>query len=254
MNNLVLNPLSDKKIAAYTSSPSHALLIIGPSGSGLFKVAKSVAENIVGTDDLESYPYKHIVLPENNSIGIDSIREIDQFLSLKVPGNNEIKRFVIIENAELMTIAAQNSLLKNLEEPPGDTVFILTATHTKALLPTILSRSQAISVGIPNKQQLKSKHADIDSETFSKLYNMSGGKPDILESLINDSDHPLNDAVEYARSILSSNRYKRILLVNELQPNSELINNILDTLINMSQISLGTSTIDSYKKLSLIHI
>ncbi|MFI5271034.1 MAG: hypothetical protein ACHQT9_03260 [Candidatus Saccharimonadales bacterium] len=248
MNNLVLNPISDKKIAAYISSPSHALIIIGPTGSGIFKVAKSIAENIVGTNDIESYPYKHIVSTENNSIGIDVIREIDQFLSLKVPGNNEIKRFVIIENAHLMTIEAQNSLLKNLEEPPSDTVFILTVTHTKALLPTILSRAQAISVGVPSKEQLKSKHSDINNETFTKLFNMSGGKPDILEALINDSEHPLNEAVEYARRILSSNRYERMLLVNELQPNPELINSILDTLVNMSQISLEASTLDSYKK------
>jgi DNA polymerase-3 subunit gamma/tau len=50
------------------------------------------------------------------------------------------KKVLIIENAEKMQDAARNSLLKTLEEPPRDTVIILTSAHPKMLLATILSR------------------------------------------------------------------------------------------------------------------
>jgi DNA polymerase III delta' subunit len=54
------------------------------------------------------------------------------------------RRFVIIDPAEAMSEEAANALLKNLEEPPPDTGFILITAATSRLLPTIRSRSQRV--------------------------------------------------------------------------------------------------------------
>jgi DNA polymerase-3 subunit delta' len=54
------------------------------------------------------------------------------------------KRIYIVEGAESMNEDTANSLLKVLEEPPPYAVFILTATSTQAVLPTIVSRSQVL--------------------------------------------------------------------------------------------------------------
>ncbi len=52
------------------------------------------------------------------------------------------RKVMIIWQPELMNIAASNKLLKILEEPPQDTVFLLISNHPERLLPTILSRTQ----------------------------------------------------------------------------------------------------------------
>lgn len=57
------------------------------------------------------------------------------------------KRVIIMWLAEQMNTEAANKLLKILEEPPHDTHFILTATHTEKMLDTILSRTQRIDFG-----------------------------------------------------------------------------------------------------------
>ena len=55
-------------------------------------------------------------------------------------------RVALLANAERMTEAAQNCLLKTLEEPPPNTVLVLTTAYPDHLLPTCLSRCQLVAV------------------------------------------------------------------------------------------------------------
>ncbi len=77
------------------------------------------------------------------AISIAQIREMGRMISSRP--NEAQFRVVHIKNADQMNIQAQNGLLKVLEEPPEQTFFILSATTTQALLPTILSRCRKIS-------------------------------------------------------------------------------------------------------------
>lgn len=87
-------------------------------------------------------PYHRIRIPRANVIKINSIREIRRESSMSTSDNRT--RIFIISGADAMNDAAANTLLKTLEEPPGDTMFILTTAHREALLPTILSRCQNV--------------------------------------------------------------------------------------------------------------
>jgi DNA polymerase III subunit gamma/tau len=71
------------------------------------------------------------------SLPVSQVRRIAAWSHLKSSGG---KKVVIIENAERMLESVRNALLKILEEPPADTIFILTTTRRGAVLPTILSR------------------------------------------------------------------------------------------------------------------
>jgi DNA polymerase-3 subunit delta' len=82
------------------------------------------------------------VKPSGPFIKIDQIRSLCQTLALK-PYEASM-RVVIIADAQAMNPAASNALLKVLEEPPVRTIFILVASHTSDLLPTIVSRCQHI--------------------------------------------------------------------------------------------------------------
>jgi DNA polymerase-3 subunit delta' len=87
------------------------------------------------------HPDLAVVVPDGRAVKIDQIREIKQFVALKPTGRYKV---VIIDDADTMTPQAQNALLKTLEEPPSDTVFILISRSKSALLPTIVSRCRVL--------------------------------------------------------------------------------------------------------------
>ncbi|MCP3873219.1 MAG: DNA polymerase III subunit delta' [Desulfobacteraceae bacterium] len=90
--------------------------------------------------DAKSHPDILIIelKKEKKIISISQIREMGVAISSKP---NEAKfRMVLISNADLMNIQAQNAVLKMLEEPPEKTFFILLANKISRLLPTIISR------------------------------------------------------------------------------------------------------------------
>lgn len=97
-------------------------------------------------------PDTYVVNPET-SIGIDEVRAIQKFVSRKPSQGN--RTVVIINDAHLMTIPAQNSALKLLEEPPEYTDIYLVTNQPDVLLPTILSRCLSISTSLrPDSHEL----------------------------------------------------------------------------------------------------
>ncbi|MBQ6567618.1 MAG: DNA polymerase III [Treponema sp.] len=72
-----------------------------------------------------------------DSIPVFQIRNISSWAHLK---SGEGKKVMVLENADRMADSARNALLKILEEPPEDLIFILTTQRRSAMLPTILSR------------------------------------------------------------------------------------------------------------------
>lgn len=77
-----------------------------------------------------------------DSLPIEHIRRSSFWLHLKSP---EGKKVLVIENADRMNESCRNALLKILEEPPADSLFILTTSRRGAVMPTILSRVRTYS-------------------------------------------------------------------------------------------------------------
>lgn len=142
------------RTAAAGGRVSHAYLFIGGAGAGKRLLANTFAKALQceGTGerpcgicascavfDSGNHPDVIYVRTEKKSIGVDEIREqILETVDLK-PYRFACKIY-IIENADTMTIQAQNALLKTLEEPPGYARFLLLAEQAEAFLPTIRSR------------------------------------------------------------------------------------------------------------------
>ncbi len=95
-------------------------------------------------------PVDVLVIESDNSIGINQVRGLKKFLSRR-PYQAKIKVGLIME-AEKLTLPAQNSLLKTLEEPPRSSLIILLASHSASLLPTIVSRTKITL--LPAKSQI----------------------------------------------------------------------------------------------------
>ena len=89
-----------------------------------------------------------------NLISIDEIRtQVVQSVSIR-PYYGSYKIY-LIPDAELMNIAAQNALLKTIEEPPSYAVIILITSNADALLPTILSRCVRLEVKVVEDSLIK---------------------------------------------------------------------------------------------------
>lgn len=82
-----------------------------------------------------------------NTIGVDDIRNgINNDIIIKPYNESSQYKIYIINEAEKMTVQAQNALLKTLEEPPAYAVILLLTSNLEVMLPTILSRCVVLNM------------------------------------------------------------------------------------------------------------
>lgn len=158
---------------------SHAYIFEGPEGIGKKTIGRSFAAALVCSKEQEAtskqgngckvcsscmqmvhhnHPDVKIIDAASEegkigSIGVDDIRQLQKDIYIKP--YQSTKKVYIIVGAEKMTIQAQNSLLKILEEPPRYGVLILTTQHRQQLLPTILSRAVCIKFRVHPKHEIE---------------------------------------------------------------------------------------------------
>ena len=135
----------------------HAYLISGMEGVGKRSLAQAMGQYLLCTGADKpcgvcpgciqvregNHPDVTVVRPEK-SIQVETIREV-----IRKAGEHTYvggRRIIRIEQAEKMTPAAQNCLLKTLEEPVEGTVFLLITDAPGLLLPTIISRCRALKL------------------------------------------------------------------------------------------------------------
>jgi DNA polymerase-3 subunit delta' len=247
MKDLLLSEQTQKRAALFIKKPSHALIISGPAGSGKLTLAAAITEEILelAPGKLADHPYVMNIRPDEgkNSVSIEAVRRIDHFFSLKVPVRTRYNRAVIIESADSLTREAQNALLKILEEPPEHSFIILASAGSQPLLPTIRSRAQLIEVTKPSAAEIDSWFSGqgFDANSIKQAYAISGGLPGLMAALLADNDHPLKQATERARQLLSQSSYERLLAADELSKNKQLAADTVFILQQMAHVSLQSA-------------
>lgn len=83
--------------------------------------------------------------PARTDVLIEQVRELIARLGLKPA--RALRRIAIVDDAETLNLAAQNALLKTLEEPPGEAIIVLVASGDRALLDTVRSRLRLVRFG-----------------------------------------------------------------------------------------------------------
>ena len=179
---------------------SHALLLVGPKHVGKMTLAINLAQFLnCASEDRPcdqcnscrriasgNHPDVQTIKREDSKeagdssqrkgIGIDQIREMQHSVNLK-PYEGGV-RVIIIDGAELMSEEAANALLKTLEEPPADTIFVLITVDEGLLLPTILSRCQKLelpALPVHTARQALVEQWGISSERADLLARLSHG-------------------------------------------------------------------------------
>ncbi|WP_022894040.1 DNA polymerase III subunit delta' [Agromyces subbeticus] len=138
---------------------THSWLVTGPPGSGRSNLAYAFATALIsglpdGDErtraqvDARSHPDLHVLATEGVIIKRDDVRDIVR-RSHYAPSIGR-HRVIIVEDADRMTEQTSNFLLKELEEPPERTVWILCAPSEADLIPTIRSRVRSVRLQVPS--------------------------------------------------------------------------------------------------------
>lgn len=210
----------------------HSIIITGPDEKGreetVSKILQQNGGNQKGALNLDT-----LVVKQEDAIGIEIVREIKTWLSKKA--YQEKKRFIIIYQAQNLTVEAQNALLKTLEEPPENTVIVLTTDNRYQLLPTIISRCQILHLSkntiieySPDEQLLKIFDKDLGEkiafaqnrgEEKQKFLDWSKEQKQCFRQNLNTEATKILLALEQAETMVKANISPRLALIYSLIKN-----------------------------------
>ena len=210
-----------KRLAESRGRLPHALLLRGRSGIGKFDFALQHTKSLLcqtpiaggyacdacpscGWFAQNNHPDYRLLTPEQDAVSGDEdaptapaaksgkksqisvaqIRELGSFLELSSHRSGGL-RIALIHPAETLNAASANALLKMLEEPPPDVIFILVSHQPQRLLPTIISRCQKIDMPVPEMNIALQWLNEKGVKDAAQRLGYAGGSP---LSALNDAD------------------------------------------------------------------
>ncbi len=214
-NNIVGNEKLCARLVSDIKSGSlaHAYIIEGKKGSGRHTLAKNILAALACTEGGASLPCGECkncrdILEDKcpdvmtigregkASLGIDAVRAIKSTI-MAVANNLDFKAY-IFEDADTMTLQAQNALLLTLEQPPTRVYFFIICENARSLLETIRSRapilrteplsSQAVDAYITSER--------VDKSISSEARTLKSSSPEEYETLLFTADGSIGRAVE----------------------------------------------------------
>lgn len=174
------------KTAIASQHLAHGYLFEGKSGVGKKQVARALAKTVLcgkGEEacglcpsciqfDSDNHPDFLQIEPDGASIKDKQMEEFQSFVYIK-PFESATK-VIIVDDAHLMTIRAQNRILKIIEEPPGHVLLIFVTERMEALLPTVLSRLQKVNfnrlTSLEIRQWLEQKGHAFETASLAAQY------------------------------------------------------------------------------------
>lgn len=230
-----------KSLASFLRADQHAAIIASPSMAGLKQLIEDSAQQL-----LQAYVTVPIS-PNGSSISIEQIRQLKQSFSLRQVATQE--RLLVVEAAEKMTLEAQNSFLKLLEEPPEGVKILLLTAKLSSLLPTIRSRAALVSlqsIGLP--QAVSHYTAEgVDEQSIKKSYAIADGQPSALYALLSENDNTYIEAIEQAKVLLRQPVFERLLAIDSLSKDKEQVALVITALHDVLRAATRTAAKQSSK-------
>lgn len=226
----------------------HAYLFVGPEKIGKYRVAKAAA-CILQCDkcgcgkcptciqiDKKCHPDTIELEDDGESIKIEQTKEIIARLNMTGQSKHKI---LLIQNIGRLTSEAANCLLKTLEEPPQNTIFLFTAGQLRDIMPTIASRMRIIHFKkLPDeilKNALKELYQDADEETLHQVVLLSLGRSGRAIQLLSDPEKfkELRDFYNHIQFLEEkASPAVRIIAMQQLSQDPQRIKTFLSLLVH----------------------
>lgn len=240
---------------------SHSYIFNGIKGIGKYTFAKDFAKCIL-EDSMMQDCYE--LGPDGKSIKVAQIRELQNVINIKPTFSK--KSVYIIDDADLMTIEAQNSLLKTLEEPPEYAVIILIVHNERSILSTVKSRCVNIKFNKLSDKDIKKyflkndlnfedkninvfkvldgslNNIDLIKDDYDELLNLTVFVTNLKEnrvinffqeaSVFYDNHDKIIRLLEYLNILLFENSYFQLIEIVEKTKNKILMNNNFEMCID----------------------
>ena len=227
----------------------HALLLEGEPGVGRRTFARLIAAAAVCTQRQQapcgSCPHCRKALEgihpditcydgagSSRSFHIDVIRQLRADAYTR-PNEADCKVFLLFE-VQNMTVQAQNALLKILEEPPGDTLFVLTCNNRRSLLPTILSRVVVLTLHpLPVErcgEELARRFPEAGAALCQDAARTSGGNLGLAIRLVSDEDYAATArlARDWLEAMAGRDEFRMLALLSGLEKKREQFLQLLE--------------------------
>lgn len=212
---------------------NNAYMFEGMDGIGKKKFADELSKLLLDYENLENSPDYVLIKPDGNSIKIAQIRNLQSDIVIRPHKDYKI---YIINNAEKMTVEAQNALLKTLEEPPNYAIIILVTNNKESLLETIKSRCDIIKFSPIPIEDLKRYliNTGIEEERAQLLAIFSKGSIENALNLSQSSEFSMmrEDIQQYIQIMLDKNIVEILNIPNNMEKYRGKIIALLDMMIN----------------------
>ena len=227
-------------LSEFASNLPHALLIAAEQGlDGI-----GAADELANSEDSDVFYIKPA--EKKQIIAVEQVRSL--IASLRTYADK--RRVIIINDANLMSEAAQNALLKALEEPNKNTHFILVAENPKLLLDTIRSRCQLLQLHKTSPSQdakLLSQH-NLDASAKQQILFLAAGRPLLINQLAN-SPRKFAEykeiAVDAKQLLAAKNNYQALKPLAKYFTDRQKALLLTDIIVNMIRFQIHSRGIDA---------
>lgn len=179
---------------------THAFVLLGDAGLGQRELARALTAalncehaangvgcgtcDVCGRIDRGVHPAVIELEPDGANHVVADVREV-WIPAATVTMSEGRRRVIRIVDADTMNVAAQNALLKLLEEPPPSVVWLLDVTRESALLDTVLSRCHVLRMGALDEAALAdvAARSGVAKDDQALLVRLSAGSPERLREL-----------------------------------------------------------------------
>ncbi|GAA0225345.1 DNA polymerase III subunit [Metaclostridioides mangenotii] len=210
-----------------------AYMFEGIDGIGKKKMAYELAKILLEIEHPENSPDYIDVFPNGNSVKVDQIRKLQSDIIIKP--HNKYKIY-ILNNAEKMTVEAQNALLKTLEEPPQYAIIILVTNNKEALLDTIKSRCDIVKFNsIPHNEMVGYLVQNgVEEKKATLLTSFSRGSLERALDLANSTEFTdmRDDVQKFIKVLFDKNTVDILELPNDIDKYKSEIIDLLDIIID----------------------